>query len=160
MNTFRRLTFLVIALALLCSSIPAVYAQDEPAAGNIVYMPAINATLTSDEVDNSLVVAKVISPAEQKAALAFWTREAVAQAQPMAMPVQLGPPNVDELATTEVTGPLGSSPAGQASPAALKLVQAAYPEDWAAFNEAGAIVADNLDLRGFAQHTAHNRVHH
>ncbi|MBK8049652.1 MAG: trypsin-like serine protease [Anaerolineales bacterium] len=140
MNTVRRFAFLVIALALLCSSIPAVYAQDEPSAGHIVYMPAINATTSSQGGDAGQVVTKIITPAEQQAALDFWTRDAIAKAQPLAMPMQMGAPTVDEMATSAVLGPPGFSSPGLADPEAMKVLQAAYPEDWAALNKEEALI--------------------
>lgn len=86
---------------------------------------------------NSGVTSKVISQAEQEAALAFWTREAIAAAQPLEMLSQLGPVELDtttaaELETaSEVTGPPGFVAGGRPAPDANLVAQAAYPLDWA-----------------------------
>lgn len=102
---------------------------------------------------SSDVVSISISQAEQEAVLAFWTREAIAAAQPMEMPSQLGPAKVDEAALLEeeVTGPPGFVAAGAAAPGADKEAQAAYPLDWAALEEdlKETAVAD-LDPLGLA----------
>ncbi|MBM4467453.1 MAG: hypothetical protein FJ014_18170 [Chloroflexi bacterium] len=106
---------------------------------------------------NSDVVSISISPAEQEAALAFWTREAIAAAQPMEMLVQLGPAKVNEAALLEeeATGPLGFVAAGVAAPGADKEAQAAYPLDWAALEEnlkeTAVADLDPLGLTGTSQ---------
>ena len=99
---------------------------------------------------DGVVVSKVVSPAEQEAALSFWTRDAIATAQPMEMPSQLGPAAVDKAALAEVgaIGAPGMTPAGVAARDADKVAQAAFPLDWAALKES----ADNsaaADMAGF-----------
>lgn len=81
-----------------------------------------------------LVETKVMTAAEQKAAMAFWTREAIAQAEPLAMPVTMDAPVPGEAAPAAAAAPgeFGSVPAGFADPGANRILQAAYPEDWAA----------------------------
>lgn len=85
------------------------------------------------------VVTKVISPAEQKAALAFWTRKAIAEAKPLEMKSQPGTAAVvsEEAALSEAkaTGPAGYAPAGAPAADANRVAQAAYPSDWAALQE-------------------------
>lgn len=86
----------------------------------------------------SQVVTKVISPAEQQAALTFWTHEAIAAAEPMPLLMQTGPAEVDlgGLEASGVTGEPGMVPGGLAAADADQIAQAAYPADWAAMNDA------------------------
>ena len=73
-----------------------------------------------------LVATKVISPAEQKAALAYWSRRAIAAAQPMVMLAQPGSQKVDTAtALPEIAEAPGSSPAGIAAPEADRAARAA-----------------------------------
>jgi V8-like Glu-specific endopeptidase len=90
-----------------------------------------------NQASSQLVARHDVSPARQRAALAFWTREAIAAASPMEMPSQLGFAEVDAAALSEqeVTGPLGSVAAGAAAPDADLAAQAAYPLDWATLEE-------------------------
>jgi V8-like Glu-specific endopeptidase len=93
-------------------------------------------------------VTKEISPASQKAALDFWTREALASAQPMEIPTDRGPAGVDTAALSkqEVSGPAGSVAPAAAAPGAIEAARAAYPLDWAALEEdAGTTVGDQPD---------------
>lgn len=82
------------------------------------------------------VVSKVIPPEAQKAALAFWTRDAMAAAPPLALPVQRGPAAIDDAALRQhaVTGPPAAVAAGAAAQGADRLAQTAYPRDWAALD--------------------------
>jgi len=85
------------------------------------------------EAAGSVVASKVISPAQQKAAIAFWTRDQIAKAQPLEVQIDRGPANVDEAALAEAdvfAGQFGSAAAGAASPGADLKAQAAYPRDW------------------------------
>lgn len=94
-------------------------------------------TIEVQEPSGSLVTATAISEAEQKAALDFWTREAISEAQPMVMPVEFGPAEIDKAALVEqtVSEAPGFSPAGRAAPNADREAQAAYPLDWAGLKE-------------------------
>jgi len=93
---------------------------------------------------SELVLMKRVSPRQQEAALAFWTREAIAAAQPLEMPSEPGPAEVDTAALDlEATGPPGFVAPGAAAPGADEAAQAAYPDDWAALEEMA--VAD-MDL--------------
>ncbi|MBI3161137.1 MAG: trypsin-like serine protease [Chloroflexi bacterium] len=86
---------------------------------------------------NDLVVSKVISPAEQKAAMAYWTRQRLADAAEMAIPVDTAPALIDESALSESSAAdmePGFSPAGYPSPSADVEAQSAYAYDWAAPN--------------------------
>ena len=143
MNIPRTLRLLLVALVLVCSSVPAAQAQDAPNADRNVFLPFVTADTSGDSELGGLVTAKSISPAEQKAALDFWTHEALAAAQPLEMPSQLGAVEVDAaaLAEPEASGPPIFVAAGAAAPDADKVAQAAYPSDWAALaDEAGATV--------------------
>lgn len=82
------------------------------------------------ETDASPVVSIEISPAEQEAALAFWTRERIKAAKPLEMPKQAGPAEVDLSALAEPTGPYGFVVSGLAAPDADRIAKAAYPQDW------------------------------
>jgi hypothetical protein len=81
------------------------------------------------------VVKRSISPAKQEAALAFWTREEIANAQPLAMPTDSGSAKVDRTAVKGVSGPVGFVAPGAAAADADAVAKAAYPEDWAALEE-------------------------
>src|SRR5262245_11018309 len=76
-----------------------------------------------------LVATKVITPTEQKAALAFWSREAMAAAQPLALPVQVGPAAVDQAAPADsaAIGRPGFVAAGVAAKGSERALRAAYP---------------------------------
>src|SRR3954465_7888556 len=89
---------ILIALALLAMTTSAL--AREPS-----HVPEAGAA-------SQLVVTKVISPNEQKAALAFWTRSAIAAAQPLQMQSQQGTAAIEAPALSEpkVTGPAGFSP--------------------------------------------------
>jgi hypothetical protein len=108
---------------------------------------------------NSDVVSISISQAEQEAVLAFWTREAIAAAQPMEMLLQLGPAGVGvgkaTLIESEVTGAPGFIAAGAAAPGADKEAQTAYPLDWATLEEnlkeTSVADLDPLGLTGTSQ---------
>lgn len=115
-------------------------------------------TISGERIDVSrpqanLVVTKVISPAEQEAALTFWTHEAIAMAQPMEMPFQLDPIEVDEaaLVESEITGSAGFAPAGAAAPGADLVAQAAYPLDWAALEETNTADTELFEPDGSSQ---------
>jgi V8-like Glu-specific endopeptidase len=86
----------------------------------------------------SLVATKVISAAEQKAALAYWDRGRVAATKPMQMPVQTGKAAIDAPAVDQpqVFGPPQSVGAGFAARDADRKARAAYPQDWAAIERA------------------------
>jgi V8-like Glu-specific endopeptidase len=114
-------------------------------------------SLSQDQINFStpqrnLVTSRVISPAEQQAALAFWTHDAIAQAQPLPMPVQLGPAEIDQTALSqpEITGEPGFAAAGLAASDADQVAQAAYPDDWARLeeNEAATAGLDSGSLLG------------
>lgn len=94
-------------------------------------------TIETQGPENGVVMTTVISEAEQKAALSFWTHDAMAEAQPMQMPVQFGPAEIDKAAVVEQTAAEapGYAPAGRAAPNADKEAQATYPLDWAALKE-------------------------
>jgi V8-like Glu-specific endopeptidase len=103
----------------------------------LVALLSLTTSALAQQPASQLVARKDVSPAEQRAALAFWTREAIAAALPMEMPSQLGPAEVDATALfeQEVTGPLGFVTAGAAAPGAALAAQAAYPLDWKALEE-------------------------
>jgi hypothetical protein len=96
---------------------------------------------------NGAVTGITSSPAQQKAVLAYWTREAIANAQPMTMPVDRGSPRVDEASLFEsdpFVGQFGSSPSGGAAANADRIARTAYPQDWAMMRSDSP--ADALDL--------------
>ncbi len=91
---------------------------DQPNAASFAKGPVVTITSTA---------------AQQKATLAFWTRDAIANAQPMEMPSQGGSAQADEAAAFEqdaFAGQFGFSPAGAAAPNADRIAQAAYSRDW------------------------------
>jgi V8-like Glu-specific endopeptidase len=87
-----------------------------------------------DTAPSGLVARKDVSLADQETAEEFWTREAIAAAMPMELPIQMGPATVDEaaVAAAEVGGIPGSTAAGAAAPGADAAAQTAFAEDWAA----------------------------
>lgn len=77
----------------------------------------------------------VISPAQQKAALDFWTRDRIAAAKPMAMLSLTNPETADSAAAPEqeaVMGMPGFSASGLAAANADEVARAAFAEDWRA----------------------------
>lgn len=88
----------------------------------------------------SQVTAKVITPAEQKAALAYWTRDRIAATKAMPMMVQVGKAEIDQpsLSRPESVGAPQRTAAGLAAPNAEKIARAAYPQDWAAMEAVGS----------------------
>ncbi len=94
-------------------------------------------TSTDSAAAPELVATKVISPAEQKAALAYWSRRAIAAAEPVVMLAQPGAQKVDPATVLpEIAEAPGSSPAGMAAPEADRAARAAYPRDWAIIDRA------------------------
>jgi hypothetical protein len=83
--------------------------------------------------ESGQVVSEKISRANQRAALAFWSREAMESAQPLDFMIDYGSPEVDTsaLGQPEAVGAPGFAPAGFAAPGADKIAKAAYPEAWA-----------------------------
>jgi V8-like Glu-specific endopeptidase len=158
MNMFKKLTFWLVTLTLLCSSAPIAQAQDEANDDGTVFLPLVTTQVNGDDsaiadAQAQLVASKVISPANQKAALAFWTRERIAAAQPMALMAQTGDAEVDAaaLAQAAATGPRGFSAAGAAAPDADQMAQAAYPEDWAALEALAAAVDEPAAIDGTSE---------
>jgi V8-like Glu-specific endopeptidase len=137
MNRLKRLSFLFVTLALLCSSIPIAQAQE---GSDRMLLPLLTTGNAGNQATNGLVVSKVVSPAEQRAALAMWTRAAIAAARPLETAAQVGTAQVDAVALAEpgITGPSGSATAGAAAPDAEQVARAAYPEDWALLEQAAA----------------------
>lgn len=149
MNIFKKIAFLFVVLTLLCSNIIGLQAQDEPNADQTaerkVFLPLVadKATMkvfsdtelasvpTSGQGEQ--VVSKIISAAEQRSAMSFWTRKAIAAAQPMEMPSQAGDAEVDAaaIAHSAATGPRGFAAGGRPARGADAAARAAYPFDWA-----------------------------
>lgn len=100
---------------------------------------------TNAAITNSAptVTSIVISPAQQKAALDFWTRDAIAKAKPMMIALQAGSPEMDTSVSPEgaTVGRPGFSPSGFAAPDADKIARAAYPDDWTASADNTAMFA-------------------
>jgi V8-like Glu-specific endopeptidase len=123
---FKSLSNMLAALALLLLTTSVLAQEPKPA--------SIDGVAAAQ-----LVATKVISPAEQKAALAYWSRRAIAAAEPMMMLAQPGSQKVDTAAALpEIAEAPGSSPAGMAAPEADRAARAAYPRDWAIIERAAA----------------------
>ena len=89
------------------------------------------------------VVSKVITPAQQAAALKYWTRDRVAAAKPMSLMVDTGAPQPAAAVEDEAAaGAPGFAPAGAAAPGAAKIARQAYPEDWAMARQTSALAED------------------
>lgn len=103
---------------------------------------------TGGTSSGSQVVSIVISPARQRAALAYWTHARIAGAKALALPVDAGAAAVDAPAVEQpaATGPAESSPSGLALPDADRKARAAYPADWKASTAAvdEDVMADEL----------------
>ncbi len=98
-----------------------------------------------------LTVTKSLSKKQQAAASAYWTRERIASAPAMRLPVDSGLGEIDATASddAEVTGPAGSEEAGMADPDASRIARAVYAQDWAALDEEVALNEElTLDLPG------------
>ena len=95
--------------------------------------------------DDGLTVVKKASAQQQATAMAFWTRERIAAAQPMPIPVDYGPAVVDAgaLEAAALAGPGESTSAGMAAPGANQVARALFADDWAAL-EKGGIPADDV----------------
>lgn len=93
---------------------------------------------------NSLTVTKTLSPRQQAAAAAYWTRARIAAAQPIRLPIDNAQQSMDTTAVEEaaLSGPMGSTPAGMADPDADQIARAAYAEDWAALDQEPAPALD------------------
>jgi V8-like Glu-specific endopeptidase len=127
MNHKSRIVVLLTLLALLVFAL-GVQAQDSPAA-----------------VDGSQVVSKTMTEAQQQRALALWTREAIAAAPAMELPVDVGAPDPSLAAQAEALAPMGlagSAAAGGQAPDAARIARAAYPRDWINRSDAQLGVAD------------------
>ncbi|MGC1377187.1 MAG: hypothetical protein WA821_13230 [Anaerolineales bacterium] len=90
--------------------------------------------LALSDQQSQLVVSKVVSAADQKAAAVFWTRSQIASTKALSMPVDLSPARVDSSAV--IPDPLGglitSTKAGAAAANANAVAQKAFPADWQA----------------------------
>jgi V8-like Glu-specific endopeptidase len=93
--------------------------------------------------ENQTVTLK-IPPIAQQAALAYWNHDAIANAKPFPIPKAYGTP-VKGVAIEEwqaEPAEPGFSPAGAPDPAAVKLAQTVYAEDW----KAASLAAPAADL--------------
>jgi V8-like Glu-specific endopeptidase len=105
----------------------------------------------TEYVDDGLTVTKNISLRDQKIAMTLWTRQAIDGAQPMVMPVDEGPAEVDA-SSAEAEAVLGEpsySPAGSANPLSTALARVAYAYDWKSPERAVQtdLMADYADLK-------------
>lgn len=120
MNTTLKKTMLaVVLIASICYEQRAASAQD-------VLIRA-----------ESLVVTESVSPRRQAAALRIWTREKIAAARAMALPVDSGLGGVDTaaLSQAQVTGVESSAAPGMAERGAARIARAVYAQDWALLEE-------------------------
>lgn len=113
-------------------------------------------TLSSEKIDipfskGDLVETKVISDVEQKATLSFWTHEAIAMAQPMPMPSEAGPVEIDTAALSKQNsiGDPGFVASALAAPDADATAQIAYPLDWKGLDETS--IFESLAPEGTSQ---------
>ncbi|HJS19464.1 MAG TPA: hypothetical protein VJ785_12010, partial [Anaerolineales bacterium] len=98
-------------------------------------------------LQNDLVVQKSFSRAERQAARSFWTRERIAAAPAMALPVDQGAAVVDTagMAAESLAGAPGFSAAGLAAPGADAAARKAYASDWQALAEETALAGIQAD---------------
>jgi V8-like Glu-specific endopeptidase len=143
MKILKNVLFLLVLVTWVFHGTPIALAQAEPNTDNDLFMPLVTNARAGGGNPADLVATKVISPEEQQATIAYWTRDAIATAKPMALPAQMAPAQVDAAALAEpaVSGPPVVVPPGAAAPDANQVAQTAYPQDWAALaDEAAATV--------------------
>ena len=81
--------------------------------------------------EQKLTLTQRISRVEQDAAMAFWTKDAMVNAEAMVMPVDYGPSDPDVFALgQEALGNPGSSSAGTARANANAIARKAYTSEW------------------------------
>ena len=134
---------LVVATAFSLFSAPAAMAQDEGQAGGSIFLPLVQ-TASSGPDNTSPVDTTVISDSasmeDQSAALTYWTREKLAEAPALAIPVQIGPAKKDDavVASADTWGPATYTAPKGAAPGADKVARAAFAADWTAMAAADA----------------------
>lgn len=111
--------------------------------------------ISNEKVDvspfpESLVIQEVISAEEQEAALSFWTREAIAAAHPLPMPILLMPDEMNQATAVEpeITGEPGFVAPAPAAPDAGAIARAAFPDDWAALEKMALPQQDSSEVFG------------
>jgi hypothetical protein len=102
---------------------------------------------------------KRVTLSEQKDALAYWTRERVANAPAMALMVDMGEGGVDAAALEEedFIGPAEFSPPEMADPDADQIAQEAFAEDWEALEGQEVVTGDGYsyeDMLAFEEQQA------
>jgi hypothetical protein len=99
-------------------------------AAGIFFWPQGVSAKSSTAQGDPLTVSESVSPRQQQAALTYWTRERIATAPAMAMPVDRDRGGIDAAAVEEVAGPEESSPPGRPVLNANLVARAAFAEDW------------------------------
>ena len=109
----------------------------------------------------SEVVTEPWSQKAQTATEAFWTREMIALAPALSMPVDMSKAEIDAASSGEeaFTGPESYSPAGRAEPGSDAFHRAFYPLDWqdldedwgALYRDAGSLELASPVLKGASQ---------
>ena len=99
-------------------------------------------------LQNDLVVQKSFSRAERQAARSFWTRERIAEAPAMELPVDYGVAQIDtaSLPADSYSGPPMSAAGGLAAPGADAAARKAYARDWQALAEEAVLAADDSGI--------------
>lgn len=127
---------LLLAIGVQASSITG-QAGDEPLA----------------QAEDGLVLTTTVSPADQAAALSFWTRDAIGRAQPMDILIDYGPAEVDQasISAQEALGPYGFTKSGTAARGADLVAQSAYAADWGLSGQGvKGLAPDQQNLDGIA----------
>jgi hypothetical protein len=119
MNIPMKAMFALVLMASICFVQPWAFAQDE-----------------SIQAD-ALTVTSSMSLRKQVSALLYWTRERIADAPAMALPVDSGSGGIDAAAldAADVTGPGDSEPPGMAERGAAAIARAVFARDWEALEE-------------------------
>ena len=113
-SVFVFLGVLVVVVALIFTSIA----------------PKPSAIAAANDEQNLTLVEKT-TKAQAEAALAFWTKDAMVNAEAMVMPVDYGPSGPDVFALgQEALGTSGASPAGTARTNANAIARKAYASEW------------------------------
>lgn len=99
------------------------------------------------QTDQKEVTTLKITAAQQKAAMSFWTRDAISKAVPMEMPVDTSADTAPILTDApEVLGAPEFTMPGAAAPDADRIAQKAYAADWKMSQTSGPVSADALPV--------------
>ncbi len=138
MNTSKFVLLCTILSIIALSMAPIAYAQP----------PQQQPDTQASDIS---VVSKRVKVSDQRAALAFWTHDALAQAQPLEMIDYSGDSSAMFADESAAVGEPESSMAGFAAPNADRVARKFFAADWAADSQASAEVESSFDTAGTSQ---------